>query len=112
MGSVLFFDIKSFYANIGLFVSDGDKNRITRLLGIVEPYMPIVVSDENIDTFLEAAMRNDADEVQRLESQFISNSKIKFIRSLSENGDDEWLNTVDTCQTIRRYKIEGIQFTM
>lgn len=109
--SIVFFDIKSFYAHIGHYMNEADTRKVTRLINTVEPFIPIVVSDESIDTFLEAAMRNDINEVERLETQFISSSKIKFIRSLAaEKCDDTWRHTVDTCQTIRKYKTEGIKF--
>ena len=106
---LLFFDINSFYAYIGYYMNETDSHKALHLLSVVEPYIPIIVSDDNIDTFLEAALRNDVNEVVKLEARFISDSKMRFVQSITAQKDDEtWRNTVDTCQTIRKYKVEGV----
>jgi hypothetical protein len=111
IGIVLFFDLNSFYQYIDMYLHEYDVGRITRLIGVVEPYIPIAVSDDEIDNFLAAAMDNDAAEVERLEREFVAHSKMKFIRDAISMDDGEWGGAVEICQTIRRYKEEGIRFT-
>jgi len=107
-GSLIFFDINSFYAFIDYYLSENENRRVIQLLNIIEPFIPITVSDENIDIFLEAAMRNDVREVLRLEEKFISNSKTRFIQTTIAKDIESWRSIVNACQTIRMYKSEGI----
>jgi len=111
INGIKFFNINSFYKYIGFYMNENDSNKIIHLLTMVEPYIPIIASDDNIDIFLEAALQNNVAEVVRLENEFILGSKIQFIHELiTQENDDEWRNTIDTCQAIRKYKTEGIFF--
>ena len=107
-GGILFFDIRSFFAYIEYYLGEADRRNVARLLNVLEPYIPIVVSDEDIETFLEAAVRNDIDEVRLLEARFKASSKIKFIRALAIEEDQLWAETLDTCRSLRNYRADGM----
>jgi len=94
-------------------MTENDNIKVANLIGAIEPYIPIIASDDSIDVFLEAALRNDVAEVKRLEAEFISSSKIQFIHLLlGDKNGDLWRNTVDTCQAIRKYKTDGVLFSL
>jgi len=107
-GGLLFFDMRSFYVYLDYFLNENDSRKVAKLLNKLEPYIPIVVSDEDVETFLDAAVRNDIDEVKQLEAEFKAKSKTKFIRALAQKDDDSWLGTVDTCRMLRNYRAEGM----
>lgn len=110
--NIIFMNLDSFYAHISEFESkkwDKGKN-VEELINIIEPYIPIVVTDQNIESFLNAAISDNEEMLTQMENAFVQNSKIKFIQSImGVQNAEQWQEIVGVCRTIRAYKEEGIQ---
>jgi hypothetical protein len=75
------------------------------IIDAIEPFIPLVISDECLDAYLLTAISRDEQELDRLQSQFIHNAKIKFVKSIFNSRTDEQLDEIfEVCRTIRDYK--------
>lgn len=110
--NIIFMNLESFYKHIAEFAKEkcDTEKSIEELVNIIEPYIPLVVTDKNIEAFLNAAVDDNEDVLKQMENTFVQNSKIKFIQSvIGAQNAQQWHEIVDVCRTIRAYKEEGIQ---
>jgi len=74
----------------------------------IEPYIPLAVSNQNLELFVEAAERGDDRTVESLENAFVKNSMTRFISEVyNAQTDEAWRNILETCGKIREYKNEA-----
>ena len=103
--NIVFLNLDSLYSFF-----DKKGGNISELINTIEPYIPLMISSENIKDFIEAAVTNDEERIKWLEDAFITNSKIKFINSVySVETENEWQEIVDLCVKIRDYKEKGLE---
>lgn len=108
---IIFMNLDSFYAYTTELENKGwDKRKnIEELINIIEPYIPIVITDQNIEAFLYAAINNNEENLNQMEKNFVQSSKIKFIQSvIKAKTTEQWQEIVNICRTIRAYKEEGV----
>jgi hypothetical protein len=81
---------------------------MSRTLTEVEPYIPLILSNENLSLFLEAAVSNDEELIAELERAFVTDAKARFVNSAYNAEDDEWGEIVRTCEKIRTYREQSV----
>ena len=75
------------------------------LMETVEPFIPVIVSEENLDLLVFAYENEELARLEELEADFLRHSKLKFINSiLAVNSYEEWDRIRNICRTIRSYK--------
>ena len=75
---------------------------IGALLDILEPYIPIRATDENLDLFIEAVFLP-----QDLAAQFSHKAKMDFVATLRAiKHPSQWEQAFTVCETIRAIKEE------
>lgn len=112
---VIFLDLEGFYSFVekkrGLLKSGSGKN-FKELIETIEPFIPLVLSDDNLELYLLTALEQDSGELAQLERKFVLDSKIKFIKNLlSARSEEEWENIFRICRTIREYKERALCVT-
>jgi len=105
ISNVVFINVESFLS----FICDKlESYRLRELLNDVEPYIPLIVSGDNLALYIEASFAQDISAVKSLESAFIHNSMALFISSVYNAGDGgAWDDIKRICAQIRDYKSSG-----
>ena len=100
--NVVFFNTVSFYLFVKDFPCHGQLT-IEDLLSRVEPYIPIRLTQEMFDMFLEnilAAKNGD-----ELSQELMIKAKGDFIYDVhAANTPESWANIINTCESIRGMK--------
>ena len=106
---MIFLNPDSFFGFIDIGYEPGETGlSFKEIINAIEPFIPLVISDECLDTYLLTAITRDEEELDRLQSQFIQNAKIKFVKNVFNSRTDEQLEEIfDVCRTIRDYKERG-----
>ena len=103
IGNVIFYDIDSFYA----FLKNETyaDTSIEDIMDKIQPFIPISITEDSLDLFLQASAVNDMNEMSALESKFKNRTRIDFINTIKNvRNDIEWSGIVEICETIRDYK--------
>jgi len=96
------------HADVSAGTSAAPHDNLTALLERISPYIPLAITGKNIEAFMAAALQNDEQELRKLESAFVHDSKIKFINSaFTARTAAEWDEIFSICRTIRLYKEEN-----
>jgi len=78
------------------------------LINDITPYIPLVITDSNLELFLEAVMENDDELVCALEENFVKNSAARFITLIYNADENELKKLIDACEEIRKFKEEEL----
>jgi len=100
--NIVFFNAVSFYFHIKDLPCYG-RLTIDELLNRIEPYIPIRLTQEMFDMFLDniLAAKNGED----LNQELMIKAKGDFVFAVQEaNGPEEWTAIVNTCESIRQMK--------
>ena len=102
VSNIIFLNVESI---INFIDTKPENNGFRECLKEVEPYIPLEISDENMDLFIDAAIAGDTAAVTALENAFIKNSLTKFISEVyNAKSDEAWADILKTCGEIRDYK--------
>ena len=104
--NIVFLSSESFF----YFIDNrkGKSVQLSELLNKIEHYIPLAITEENINLLLNAALDPSGDKVDALESSFIASSKIKFVNTIIDaHSPEQWNEIVNTCKTIRKYHVSG-----
>lgn len=75
------------------------------IIETIEPFIPLVINDDNLGAYLLTAVSKDESELLRLQEQFIENAKVRFVKNIFTADSDEDLEEIfEICRTIRDYK--------
>lgn len=108
---IIFINIDGFYGFVENQSLPGPESgkAFSELVEAVEPFIPLILNDDNVKLYLMTALNNDADELLRLEKRFISVSKARFLKNvISARSDEDWDSIFEVCRTIRDYKESGL----
>ena len=100
--NIVFFNAVSFYFHIKDLPCYG-KVTIDDLISRIEPYIPIRLTQEMFDMFLDniLAAKNGAE----LNMELMIKAKGDFVYAIHDaNGPEEWTAIVNTCESIRQMK--------
>ena len=100
--NIVFFNTVSFYFHIKDMPCYG-RLSIDELLNRIEPYIPIRLTQEMFDMFLDniAAAKNGGE----LNMELMIKAKGDFVYAVQNaNGPEEWTAIVNTCESIRQMK--------
>ena len=102
-----FINLSGFYA----FVYDIEEHRagaLKELVNIVEPYIPLVISRDNLVSLVISYEEGDMVTLQSLEQEYAIRSKLIFINSVIKAHEEDWDDIVLICRKIRDAKIESL----
>jgi len=100
--NIVFFNAVSFYFHIKDLPCYG-RVTIDDLLNRIEPYIPIRLTQEMFDMFLDNILA--AKNGEELNLELMIKAKGDFVYAVhSANGPDEWTAIVNTCESIRQMK--------
>ncbi|MDR2166694.1 MAG: hypothetical protein LBE35_02430 [Clostridiales bacterium] len=95
-----FISVESFYFYMSL-ASPAKSREIAALMGIVEPFIPIIISQKNLENILDAYFLGDFARLSRLEQVLIDRSKLLFINAAITADNAGWNEMVEACCDIR-----------
>ena len=72
------------------------------LMGIVEPFIPIIISQKSLDEFVVTYLSGDFERLTSLEQRIASRSKQLFINSAMTSTNNDWESMIDTCCVVRQ----------
>ena len=102
IGNIIFIDLDSFYDYAD---QTGGGIGIRALMCEIEPYLPLILSDDEICDFLDAAENGDISLTERLEAIFIRNSAARFISAVSNSENTgTWADIKNVCLAVRSCK--------
>ncbi|MDR2650349.1 MAG: hypothetical protein LBB94_11640 [Clostridiales bacterium] len=100
--NVIFFNAISFYFYIKDLPCRG-RQTIDEVLSLIEPYIPIRLTQEMFDMFLDNILTVKNGEEPTIEMMI--HAKGDFLLDVREaNTPEAWANIVDTCESIREMK--------
>jgi len=104
-----FINIESFY--FYMFLGFPDKGReLTTLMGIIDPYIPMIISPQNLEEVVSAYEEGDTSHLANLEENFMGRSKFIFMNSVMMAQGADWDNIVAICLRIREVKSQQTTF--
>jgi len=106
---MIFLNADSFFGFIDIGREPGATGlTFKQIIDAIEPFIPLVVSDECLDAYLLTAITRDEEELEKLQHQLIQNAKIKFVKNIFNSRTEEQLEEIfNICRTIRDYKDAG-----
>jgi len=100
--NIVFFNAVSFYFHIKDLPCYG-RLSIDELINRIEPYIPIRLTQEMFDMFLDNILA--AKNGEELNLELMIKAKGDFVYSVQEaNTPEEWAVIVNTCESIRQVK--------
>jgi len=91
----------TFYMRLGF---PRKSSEMTILMEIIEPYIPMIITPENLEVVILAHEYGNQGEVTELEENLMDRSKFIFLTSVMEAGSADWENIVQICRKIRSMK--------
>ncbi|MCL2575736.1 MAG: hypothetical protein FWE33_04815 [Defluviitaleaceae bacterium] len=76
--------------------------QVMGLMTVLEPYIPLVVSEKGLNTLMNAYAQNDLNRLTDVEQSLAARSKLLFLNSAITTDEDNWSNVVDVCCALRR----------
>jgi len=107
--NIKFINVESFYFYMRLGFPNKFKE-MRGLMDIVEPYIPLVISQKNLEDVVFAYEQGNLTELAEMEDFFSKRSKLVFINSVMEANEVDFSNIVSICRRIRSLKSEAVFF--
>jgi len=108
--NIVFFNAVSFYFHIKDLPCYG-RFTIDELLSRIEPYIPIRLTQEMFDMFLDNIMA--AKNGDELNMELMIKAKGDFVYAVQEaSTPEEWASIVNTCESIREMKESRVYSTL
>ena len=101
---VHFINIDSFYFYLQLGYP-AQCHELSGLMDIIEPYIPMIVSPQNLEDVFFAYEQGDLEELANLEENYMGRSKFIFLNSVMAADDEDWENILAICRKIRTMKV-------
>jgi len=97
----------NFYMQLGF---PRKSSEMSVLMEIIEPYIPMIISPENLEVVIMAHENGKTAELDALEENLMSRSKFIFVNSVMEAEVADWENIVAICRKIRAMKAQQPTF--
>jgi hypothetical protein len=107
---MIFLNADSFFSFIDNGREPGETGlSFKEIIEAIEPFIPLVISDDSLDAYLLTAITRDEEELDRLQNQFLQNAKVKFVKNIfNARTDDDLEEIFEICRTIRDYKEKSL----
>ena len=104
-----FINIESFnfYLRMGY---PAQSRELADLMEIIEPFIPMIVSPQNLEDVIAAYEEGNLDELASLEENYIGRSKFIFINSVMAADGEDWENILAICRKIREIKSQQMVY--
>ena len=106
-GQVIFMNLEGFFtfANDLSRQQTGRESNLPHLLALIEDYIPMTVSDKQLEIYLHAALSGHADMAGQMNRYINKVSKISFLNAVYQaRSGPEWQNILQICRMARDIK--------
>lgn len=112
-GQVIFLNLDSFYAYIDdiSLIKCGRGSDLKHRFSIIEPYIPMTVSEKHLELFMNAAAKKDNSIINDLDKFLDKVIKINFLNLIYQARTPQaWEDILQVCRTMRDFcEEESIQ---
>lgn len=105
-GQVVFLNLDSFYTYLDdiSFIKYGRGSDLKHRLSIIEPFIPMTVSEKHLELFMNAAEKKDNSVINDLDNFLNKLIKINFLNSIYKaRTPQEWEDILQICRTMRDF---------
>jgi len=104
---------KMVFLNIDSFLDyiDSDREpgvsglRFAEIIEIIEPFIPLIVNEENMESYLRFALNQDQKGMDALQTEIAESAKIKFVKSIFNAENENDIEQIfEICRVIREYR--------
>jgi len=106
---IYFINVESFYYYMRAAYPQKFKE-LAALMDIIEPFIPLVISPQNLEEVIFAYEEGNSQELAHLEEIFLDRSKFIFMNSVMAGCDTDWENIVAICRRIREIKLQDMSY--
>lgn len=104
LNNVTFFNIKSLYDFMSKLPCG--ESTVQDILDNIDGYIPLAITMESMDLFIESAAEIDYDKKNSLLNAFSCRCRVDFMNLIKNTTSDEnWNKIVNSCQELRKQKI-------
>jgi len=108
--NIVYINLSSFYFYFDLAYPDMC-NAIKELMAIIDPYIPLIISQSNLDEILIAREMGDLARMICLQDNYKTRSEYVFINSIMQANESDWEAIIEICKRIRELR-ENSLFTV
>ena len=76
-------------------------------MSIIDPYIPLIISPQNLQEIIAAYEQGDTNHLSALTESYANRSKFIFINSVMKTQNADWESIVAICRKIRKLKAAG-----
>ena len=106
-GDIYFINADSFYFYLRR-TFPGKHQEIGGLMGVLEPFIPVIVSERNLLSLLAAYAGGSTDRLAQVEQAMADRSRVLFINSAMTADNDHWENMIGICCQVRQQRLARI----
>ncbi|MCL2236552.1 MAG: hypothetical protein FWB98_08970 [Defluviitaleaceae bacterium] len=99
-----FINIESFYFYVNS-AYPAKRQEIGGLMGVLEPFIPVTVSEYNLMSLLAAYASGDMQSLARLEQGLIDRSRLLFLQAAISSSNSHWQHVINTCCQVRMQRM-------
>jgi len=99
-----FINMDSFYFYVNM-AFPSKRQEIGGLMNILEPFIPVMVSECNLMSLLAAYASGDMANLARLEQSLIDRSHLSFIQTAISADCTHWDSIVTTCRKVHKQRL-------
>ena len=108
---MIFMNIDGFFWHLDRINPDISANT-QELLETLSPFIPMIISQDNLSRLMNAFETDNTKEVLDLEYDYLNKSKLRFINSIIlADSFEDWERIKSICRTIRNYKSQTFNHT-
>ena len=102
IGNIVFFNLESFFNFVSEKLGHGG---LKKLLYEIEPYIPLVITENNLEHFARAVAENDKDMLKTISAVLSANSITIFIGAVYKaENDTDWQKIKMECLKIKMFE--------
>jgi len=106
---IYFINVESFYFYMRVAYPQKFK-QLAALMDIIEPFIPLVISPQNLEEVIYAYEEGDSKGLAQLEEIFLDRSKFIFMNSIMTAQETDWQHIVSICRRIREIKLQDMSY--
>ena len=101
--NMFFISLDSFYFYMRL-AFPRQSRELANLMEIIEPFVPLIISPQNLEDVMAAYDNGQTEELAALEAMLAQRSRFVFVNSVMQANMPDWENIIGICRQIRQLK--------
>ncbi|MCL2854948.1 MAG: hypothetical protein FWE21_04950 [Defluviitaleaceae bacterium] len=102
--NIHFINMDSFYFYLGM-AYPCKRQEIGSLMWVLEPFIPVIISERNLLALLAAYASGDMTNLSRLEASLSDRSRLSFIQTAITADCTHWQNIMGICRQIHNQRL-------